>query len=244
MTADLRIGLSGWDYPAWKDDFYAGVPRRRWLAHAAETFDTIEVNATFYREQKPETYARWRDATPANFRFAIKGSRWITHYGRLRDTAAPVARQRDSLAPLADKIVAVLWQMPASLAPDPGRLDAFLAVLGAWPGPVHALEFRDPAWFTDDTAARLAAAGAANVLSDAARWPMWDAVTADLVYVRLHGHSRTYASAYSDASLAGWADRIAGWRAEGRRVLVYFDNDAEGAAPRDALRLRDRVAAR
>lgn len=238
MTGELRIGLSGWNYPAWKDDFYAGVPRRRWLAHAASVFDTIEVNATFYREQKPETYARWRDETPADFRFAIKGSRWVTHYGRLKNTAASVDRQRRSLEPLADKIAAVLWQLPASLGPDLDRLRAFLAVLQGWPGPAHALEFRDRGWFTDAVAARLAEAGAANVLSDAARWPLWDAVTGELVYVRLHGHSRTYASAYSRASLAAWADRIAGWRSDGRRVLVYFDNDAEGAAPRDARALR------
>lgn len=241
MTGELRIGLSGWNYPAWKDDFYAGVPRRRWLAHAASVFDTIEVNATFYREQKPETYARWRDETPADFRFAIKGSRWVTHYGRLKDTAASVDRQRRSLAPLADKITAVLWQLPASLTPDLDRLRAFLAVLQGWPGPAHAFEFRARGWFTETVAAVLAEAGAANVLSDAARWPMWDAVTSGLVYVRLHGHSRTYASAYSAASLAAWADRIAGWRSDGRRVLVYFDNDAEGAAPRDALALREMV---
>lgn len=237
MTGTARVGLSGWNYPAWKDGFYRDVPRREWLSHAARVFDTLEVNATFYGSMKPSTYAKWRDATPADFRFAIKGSRYVTHYGRLADARDSVLRQRDDAGPLAGKIVAVLWQTPARLQPDHSALARFLDVLRDWPGPTHAIEFRNSAWFTSDTSSLLARAGAANVMSDAADWPCWDAVTADLVYVRLHGHTRTYASAYALKTLRQWAERVRRWTQEGREVVCYFDNDAEGAAPEDAQRL-------
>ena len=238
----LRIGLSGWSYPVWRQGFYKGVPQRRWLAHCAEHFDTVEVNATFYRAMKPEIFARWHDETPKDFAFAIKGHRFITHIRRLAGVTGAVARQRTQCAPLGAKLSAVLWQLPASLQADAARLVDFARILDDWPGVRHAIEFRHRSWFGDRTRDVLAAHGIANCLSDAPRWPMWDAVTADPVYVRLHGHSRIYASRYSDRLLRQWAARISGWQAEGRAVHVYFDNDADGHAPFDALRLKALVS--
>jgi uncharacterized protein YecE (DUF72 family) len=235
MTA--RIGTSGWSYPGWKDDFYKGVPRDGWLAYAASRFTGIEINATFYREQKKEILARWRDAAPDGFAFAIKGHRFITHRLKLLAVEEALARQRANAQELRPKLAAVLWQLPRSLGKDLERLGRFAAALDGWPETRHVLEFRHPSWFDADTVAILNAHRLANCISDAADWPMWDAVTTDLVYVRLHGHEATYHSRYGDGGLMPWARHIGHWCDEGREVHVYFDNDAEGAAPWDALSL-------
>jgi uncharacterized protein YecE (DUF72 family) len=215
-----RIGTSGWNYPGWRDDFYAGVPQRNWLAFCASQFTAIEVNATFYREQKPATFARWREETPDDFAFAIKGHRFITHVKRLGSPQDSVVRQRDNAAELKDKLAVVLWQLPGNFKKNVERLMDFLEALGAWPQVHHAIEFRHESWFDDEVAAALGRYGVANCISDAADWPIWEAVTTDLVYVRLHGHERTYASCYSEKQLAMWARRARGWLDEGRAVHV------------------------
>lgn len=231
------IGTSGWSYAGWRSGFYAGVPQRKWLAHCAAHFTGVEVNATFYRQIKEVTLERWRDETPEDFAFAVKGHRFVTHIDRLKAPAAPVARQREAVAALGPKLRVVLWQFPASLHKDMERLGRLLEALDAWAEVRHAVEFRHTSWFDDEVAEALGGHRVAACISDAADWPMWEAVTTDLAYVRLHGHTRTYASAYSDPELAVWAGRARGWLAQGREVHVYFDNDAEGAAPFDAMRL-------
>ncbi len=233
------IGTSGWNYPGWRDGFYAGVPRRRWLSHCAEHFTAVEINATFYGAQRPETFARWAAETPPPFRFAMKANRYITHNKKLLTPDEPVLRERERALGLGPKLAAVVWQLPANLHRDQERLEVFARALGRWPEARHAVEFRHPSWFVPEIAACLQRHHIAVCQSDAADWPLWDAVTTDLVYVRLHGHTRTYVSAYSTPSLRRWAERIALWLDEGRDVHVYFDNDAAGAAPRDALRLRE-----
>jgi uncharacterized protein YecE (DUF72 family) len=237
-TGEVHVGTSGWTYEAWKDTFYAGVPRRRWLEHYAGRFDAVEVNATFYHALRPATFAHWHAATPAHFRFALKGHRWITHVERLAVPDASIDAERDRACGLAEKLAAVLWQLPGRLAFDPGRLERFVRQLARWPGPRHALEFRNPGWFRPEVAELLAAHGVAVVQSDAADWPLWDAVTTDLVYVRLHGHTETYRSAYTEAELQGLAVAIGRWRSEARSVYAFFDNTDGCHAPPDAMRLR------
>lgn len=243
LRTGVCIGISGWSYPGWRDDFYHGVVRSNWLSYCAQHFSTIEINASFYRLQKPETFARWREQTPPAFRFALKANRYLTHSRKLADPASAIALERERCAALGDKLAAVLWQLPGNYHRHDERLAGFVATLRtAWPGVRHAIEFRHPSWFNDATAAELSAHGVAVCQSDAADWPLWDRVTADLVYIRLHGHTRTYASAYSTGELQHWADKIIGWSKAGHRVHVYFDNDAEGAAPRDAIRLQQLLA--
>jgi uncharacterized protein YecE (DUF72 family) len=231
--ADAFIGTSGWMYQGWRAHLYADTPMKRWLEVASATFNALEINGSFYTQIKPETYERWRAATPADFRFALKGHRFVTHYKRLGDCTDSIVRLRDQAAPLGDKLAAVVWQLPGNFALRLDRLDSFLAALRVWPVR-HALELRHRSWFIADVAARLADAGVAVCLSDAPDFPMWRAVTADFVYVRLHGHTRKYASSYSAASLRAWAADVARWRAEGRDVHVYLDNDAEGHAVANA----------
>ena len=234
----LYIGTSGWNYSGWRASFYAGVPRRLWLSHCAEHFNAVEINATFYGAQRRETFARWAEETPPEFRFAMKANRYITHNKKLLESEQPVRRERERAQALGGKLAAVVWQLPANLHRNLARLETFADTLGQWPEARHAIEFRHSSWFDDEVADCLRRHRVAVCLSDAADWPLWDVVTTDLVYLRLHGHTRTYVSAYSTPSLRRWAQRIRAWRAEGRDVHVYFDNDAAGAAPRDALRLR------
>jgi uncharacterized protein YecE (DUF72 family) len=231
------IGTSGWVYPGWRAHLYAGAPVRRWLEIASRAFGALEINGSFYTQIRPETYARWRRETPDDFRFALKGHRFVTHYKRLRDAGASIARLRDQASGLGDKLAAVVWQLPARFAIDVPRLEDFLRALEVWPGARHALELRHRSWFVPAVADRLREARVAVCLSDAPDFPIWREVTTDLVYVRLHGHTRKYASQYSAASLARWAADTRRWLAEGRDVHVYFDNDGEGHAVSDALTL-------
>lgn len=231
--ARIYAGTSGWVYRSWRAQLYAGAPVRRWLEIASREFSSLEINGSFYTQISQATYARWRTETPAAFRFALKGHRFVTHYKRLRDCAASVARLRDQAGELGDKLAAVVWQLPSNFAVELGRLDEFAAALRSWPVR-HAIELRHRSWFIPEVAARLRAAGIAVCLGDAPDFPMWREVTADFVYVRLHGHTRKYASSYSAAALRRWAADAVGWRDRGLDVFVYFDNDAEGHAVRNA----------
>jgi uncharacterized protein YecE (DUF72 family) len=231
------IGTSGWVYKGWRAHLYADAPVRRWLEVASRTFDALEINGSFYTQIKPETYAKWRAETPDGFKFAVKGHRFVTHYKRLRDCADSVARLRDQASGLGDKLAAVVWQLPSNFQVDVARLDDFLRALRVWPVP-HALELRHRSWFTDEVARRMRDANVAVCMGDAPDFPMWREVTSNLVYARLHGHTRKYHSSYSTTSLQRWAADIERWIAEGREVHVYFDNDAEGHAVRNAVALR------
>ena len=243
MPGQLYIGTSGWTYSSWGPLLYPGVPRARWLAHAARIFTGLEVNGTFYRQQSADTFRRWRDETPPGFRFGVKAHRYITHYKRLRGVRESIERLRRPARAMGDKLAAVVWQLPADMTCDRDRLRGFLDELARWRETRHALEMRHRSWFTGQVAADLRGAGVAVCISDAPDFPMWMETTTDLVYVRLHGHTRKYASSYSTANLKKWAARARAWQAQGRDVHVYFDNDAEGAAVSNAMTLLDLVSA-
>lgn len=241
----VLVGLSGWSYPEWKAGFYAGVPQRRWLAHVAAQFPAVEVNIGYYRWLRRSAVEGWIAQTPASFRFVAKGPRTITHRRRLKDIDDVVAQQVDLYATFGERLAAVLWQFPANFRKDGDRrerLAHFAALLDrTWSSVRHVIELRHESWFDEDIAGLLARHRLASCQSDAATWPMWQAVTTDLVYIRLHGHTRTYVSGYSRAALEMWARRVRAWRDEGRDVHVFFDNTALGRAPRDARRFLDMV---
>jgi uncharacterized protein YecE (DUF72 family) len=231
------VGTSGWNYDVWRKGFYDGCPKTQWLSLCAQRFPAIEVNATFYRLQRRDTLERWRNQTPADFRFTIKANRYLTHNKKLVEPQPAVVLERSRAAGLGGKLAAVLWQLPPNLHRNLGKLDGLARALQRWRSVRHAIEFRHESWFDREVAACLQRHRIAVCQSHAADWPMWDAVTTDLVYVRLHGHPTTYASGYSEAQLRGWATRVRRWLRQGRNVHVYFDNDALGHAPRNALRL-------
>ena len=236
--SQLYIGTSGWSYQHWQDCFYTGVVRKDWLKFYAERFSAVEVNGTFYRLQSPATFQKWFNETPATFRFAIKANRYLTHNKKLLDPKPSVLIEKTQVEVLGEKLAVVLWQLPGLLKKDLPRLKGFIDALQQWPEVRHSIEFRHDSWFDDETAACLAKAKIAVCLSDAETWPMWDRVTTNLIYIRLHGHTRTYASFYSKPELADWAERIAQWAKQGKDVHIYFDNDAKCAAPFNALTLQ------
>ncbi|MGZ4960141.1 MAG: DUF72 domain-containing protein [Methylomonas sp.] len=235
---DCYIGTSGWSYRHWQDCFYGGIPRRDWLMFYAQHFSTLEINGSFYRLQTAETLRKWLAQTPAAFKFTLKANRYLTHNKKLHDPEASVLLEKSHAQVLGEKLAAVLWQLPANFKKDFARLTGFVDALQSWRDVRHSIEFRHASWFDDETADCLATKNIAACISDAENWPIWERVTADFVYVRLHGHLWTYASRYADSELAEWAARIAGWLTQGKDVHVYFNNDAECAAPLNALALQ------
>jgi uncharacterized protein YecE (DUF72 family) len=269
------VGISGYDYPGWRGRFYPPeVPRREWLSYAARLFDSIELNGTFYSLKSPAVFASWREQVPRRgFRFAVKGSRFITHNLKLRRSETALANFfAQGVLALGRLTGPFLWQLPASYGYDEGRLEEFLrllprssdaaarlaqghderlrrGVLLEAAAPVryrHAFEVRHESYFQERFYAQLRRHRCALVFADTAGvFPYAEELTADFVYVRLHGSRELYRSGYDDGELDGWARRLRAWTASPRRdAYVYFDNDANVHAPWDALRLRERMSAR
>jgi uncharacterized protein YecE (DUF72 family) len=234
------IGTSGWSYRPWRGRFYPEeLPARRWLAYYAARLSSVEINATFYRLQKPDTFAGWVDRVPDGFRFAFKASQYLTHTRRLRDSAEGLNRLLDTTVPLGGKRGPMLLQLPPRFPPDPERLSSFLA---ACPSDLEvAVEFRDPAWFTSEIEAVLRRSGAALVWSDypGAESPHWD--TGPFLYVRRHGTAGRFHGRYGRQALETLATAVTG---AAKTEYCYFNNDAEAAAVLDALELCELVEGR
>ncbi|MGO4599168.1 DUF72 domain-containing protein [Terrabacter sp. 2RAF25] len=265
------VGVSGWRYPSWRGDFYPkGLPQRLELTYAAERMTSIEVNGSFYSLQRPSSYAAWRAAAPPDVVFAVKGGRFITHLKALRDVETPLANFFASgVLALGAQLGPILWQLPERLHFDHDRLASFFELLPTTTGAAaalaanhddkvkedrsltttevdvplrHALEPRHESFDSDEARGLCAEHGIAMVVADSAgRWPVMHDATSDFRYVRLHGETELYASGYSDESLDRWAQTCIEWLGEGHDVHVYFDNDARGHAPHDALRLLARL---
>jgi uncharacterized protein YecE (DUF72 family) len=288
-SGTVRIGISGWTYAPWRGNFYPqGLLHADELSYASRQVDTIEINGTFYGLQRPDAFARWYDETPDGFVFAVKGPRFITHIRRLREVETPLANFFASgVLRLEEKLGPVLWQFPASFRFSAERLEHFFALLprdteaaaalaegcGEWLAGRswaktgqrrelrHAIEIRHESFLDPAFVALLRKHQVALVFADSVAWPYAEDVTADLVYLRLHGSEELYASAYSDEALDHFAARIKLW-AKGlepndarlispdpnpggpvpRDVYAYFDNDAKVRAPTDARSLRARLA--
>ena len=285
---DIRIGISGWRYEPWRGVFYPnGLAHRRELEYASRAMPTIEINGTFYSLQRPECFTAWARDTPADFLFAIKGSRFITHMKRLKDIERPLANFFASgLFRLGAKMGPFLWQFPPSFRYDADRLEAFFELLPRDTQSAlelarrrdarvkgrsvlaidanrklrHAIEIRHESFVDGSFVRLLRRQKIALVVADTAgKWPFYEDVTADFLYLRLHGDKVLYASGYSDAALDLWAERIRAWAAgtelptakkiaalapparKSRDVYCYFDNDMKVKAPFDARRLMQRL---
>lgn len=240
---EVRVGCSGWNYDHWREPVYRGAPTSRWLELYAQRFDTVEVNATFYRLPTRGSVARWVESTPESFVFAVKGSRYLTHLKRLRDLGPGLERFLDRILPLVEspKLGPLLWQLPANFHRDDDRLHAALERL---PGRLeHAFEFRHPSWFSGEVYEVLRRHGAALVIGDSPERPFQaHELTTDWTFVRFHHGSRGRRGNYSDRELADWATRIRAWRTE--RAYLYFNNDWEAFAVENAERLRELLGAR
>jgi uncharacterized protein YecE (DUF72 family) len=284
----IRIGISGWRYEPWRGVFYPeGLAQHRELEYASRRFPSLEINGTFYSLQRPEHFQGWYDATPPGFVFAVKGSRFISHMKRLKDVEKPLANFFASgIFNLRDKLGPFLWQFPSNFRFDAGRLEAFFELLPRdlesalclarrrdervkgrcrlaidQNRPLrHAIEIRHESFLVPEFVELLRRRNIALVVADTAgKWPFVEDVTADFMYLRLHGDKVLYASGYSDAALDLWAERIRAWsqggereaaqkiasqgpaRRKSRDVYCYFDNDMKVKAPFDARRLIARL---
>jgi uncharacterized protein YecE (DUF72 family) len=221
-------------YRHWRGVLYPeGLAQRRWLDRYVRFFDTVEMNATFYRLPTPETVERWRDAAPPRFVFAVKGSRYLTHLKRLLDAGEGVRRFYEPVSRFGRKLGPVLWQLPPHMKPDLDRLDLFLARL---PAGRHAVEFRDAGWYSEETCRVLDRHGAAFCEHDnVKRGP--PRLTGRFRYVRFHGTTGRYSGRYGAAALRPFAESYLDSAARGADVFVYFNNDLGGHAVHDALDL-------
>jgi uncharacterized protein YecE (DUF72 family) len=248
--ARLFIGTSGWRYAGWRGDFYpTGLVQRRELEYLATRLNSVELNGSFYSLQKPESYDRWRAQTPPGFRFAVKGGRYITHMVGPDRLRAGIDRFLESgVTRLGDRLGPILWQFPRRRRFEPEHLENFCAALPRdYEGTAlrHAIEPRHESFADPRCAEILRAHDIALVASDGAgEWPVFTDATAGLVYVRLHGPTQLYYGGYSRELLERWASVIRGLSTRDRarnprEVYVYFDNDADGRAPFDAVALAD-----
>jgi len=285
----VQIGISGWNYSGWRGTFYPrGLRQSDELSYASRQVDTIEINGTHYSLQRPDSFARWYEDTPENFIFAVNGSRYITHQKQLHDIETPLANFFASgVLRLEEKLGPFLWQFSPKFWFNAGRLNHFLALLPrdtkeaaalaehhdrrlagrAWTRTNrkralrHAIEIRHNSFLDPAFIKLLRGHNAALVFADSVEWPYAEDVTADFVYLRLHGSEEVYASGYSDEALDHWAARIKSWTngrqpndarliapdlpppsRNAREVFVYFDNDAKVRAPFDARALRAKLS--
>jgi uncharacterized protein YecE (DUF72 family) len=288
---DIRVGVSGWRYPPWRGKFYPkALVQRRELEYASSLLPSIEINGSFYSLQRPESYARWYGETPADFVFSVKGSRYITHILRLRNVRTALANFFASgIANLGDKLGPLLWQLPPTLQYDRTLIEGFLSLLprdtdeaealasrhdnrlrsrakiayGARRPLRHALEVRHESFVVPGFIGLLRRHRVAFVIADTAgKWPEYEDVTADFIYMRLHGADELYKSGYSDEMLDRWGRRIRLWsrgaepsdatrisrrsaaRMARRDVYCYFDNTDKQHAPRNALTVLQNLGVR
>jgi uncharacterized protein YecE (DUF72 family) len=239
----VRIGTSGWSYQHWTDVLYRpGLPAGKRLARYVEVFDTVELNASFYRWPKDSTFAGWRDQLPAGFTMSVKAHRGLTHYRRLASPEPWIERFERCWQLLGDRRGVLLVQLHPEQQRDDARLDSFLQQV---PASIRvAVELRNPSWNDPAVFEVLERRRAAYVVMSGAGLACVPRATTDLVYVRLHGPDQDaiYAGSYSGDDLRRWADRIAGWDRDGRDVWVYFNNDLGGHAVRNALTLQELLA--
>ena len=241
-ASPIRIGCSGWQYKHWRGDFYpAEIPPAQWLEYYAQRFDTVEINNSFYRLPEETTFAAWKRRAPPGFLYAVKASRFLTHMKKLKDPEEPIERFFTRAKHLGNALGPVLFQLPPRWPANVERLKIFLQALPKrWR---HAIEFRDPSWYSDEVFALLDRYRVALCLHDMQGSASERRAIGPFVYARFHGTTK-YGGRYDDQTLESWAEWLVARAREGSPVYAYFNNDVGGHAPRDAARLREATARR
>lgn len=244
----IFIGASGWSYDHWKGIFYSEeLPKSAWLAHYARHFNTVELNASFYRIPSQKSAVKWNKTVPEGFVFSIKASRLITHVKRLESCTREISWFFDAISPMKQKTGAILFQLPPSLKPDEEKLEAFCKTLQQinptaadepetqiWS---YAFEFRNSAWYNSSTYKVLEKYGAAFCIHDMPGSATDRIITAPFTYIRFHGYQSKYGGNYPETELTSWAQWIQSVSPSCKRVFVYFNNDAGGFALKNASHL-------
>ena len=238
--APVRIGCSGWIYQHWRGLFYPqGLPQKRWFAHHAGEFDTVEINNSFYRLPKPETFAAWCDQAPDGFRYAVKAHRYVTGAKKLKDCEEPVANIMASIRKLGATLGPVLYQLPPRFGLNLERLERFLEIIPK--DVINIFEFRDKSWYDDQVFAALERAGAGFCSHDMSGSKSPRLALGPAAYVRFHGGEGKYWGRYSNECLLDWTDWLLRQARQGREVWAYFNNDVEAHAVHDACTLQAMV---
>lgn len=239
MTSYL-IGTSGFVYKHWRGKFYPpDLPQSKWLGFYAQCFATVELNNTFYRLPSEASFRRWRETPPPRFLYAVKASRFITHIKRLHNVEEPLETFLSRACLLEEKLGPLLYQLPPSIHRDDTRLEAFLKLLPQELS--HVFEFRHESWCDEGVFDLLQRYNVGFCIYDMPGFTTPVVATTDFAYIRFHGSTWMYGSCYSDEELATWAERIANLGKGLRTVYIYFNNDAEGFATRNALTLREQL---
>ena len=234
---DFYIGTSGWHYDHWRDIFYpAKLAKAAWLEFYARHFNTVELNNSFYRLPSENAFATWYHSSPPDFTFAVKVSRFITHIKRLKNTGEALDNFITRARILSEKLGPLLYQLPPNLHRNDEVLEAFLSSLPQ--GMRHVFEFRHHSWLEEEVFAILHRYNVGLCVFDMPFLTCPLVATADFAYIRFHGSDELYASCYSDEELADWAEKIASLAANLEAAYIYFNNDAEGFALRNAETLR------
>jgi uncharacterized protein YecE (DUF72 family) len=237
----IHIGTSGWHYKHWCGPYYEQkLPASKMLACYYKDFDTVEINNSFYKLPNESTFAKWREDTPKNFCFAVKGSRFITHMKKLKEPEHALNNLIPRAGALREKLGPILFQLPPHWPVNLERLETFLNALP--PKHLYAFEFREPSWHREEVYALLRAHNAAFCIFELDRFFSPEAITADWTYIRLHGPGGKYRGSYSTRQLREWAAKIRDWSSELRAIYLYFDNDQAGYAVQNALELKSLVA--
>ncbi len=233
------IGCSGFLYDSWRGSFYPEeLPQKKWLSFYVKKFNTVELNVTFYRLLKKEAFERWHQETPPQFSFTLKGSRFITHIKKLKDVELPLSTFFHTTSPLLEKLEVVLWQLPPNFVVNLKSLGDFIEAIKQY-RVRHVFEFRHKSWINRKVFKMLSESNIAICMAD---WPEFIdelPLTADFVYIRRHGEAGSYATNYSTEQLKRDAKRIKNYLKLDKDVYIYFNNDALGYAPKNAMELRD-----
>ena len=238
MTGKIFVGTSGWNYHHWGNDLFypRAISQKEWLAFYARHFSTVELNSTFYRLPSPEIFARWAQTVPAKFLFAVKANRFITHIKRLKEPEQSLRLFLSHLSRLRKKRGPILFQLPPQMKVDPVRLQGMIRCLKRRQGLRVVLEFRHESWFTDEVYELVEDAGWTICLADRPDLKQ-PPLLGPFCYIRCHGASALYASCYSDDQLAQDAELAMRLAKEGKDVYIYFNNDAQAYAVKNAQTL-------
>ena len=230
------IGTSGWHYEHWRGRFYAEeLPKAKWLEFYASHFTTVEINNSFYRLPSENAFANWHENSPANFLFAVKVSRYITHIKRLKNTEEAVERFISRAETLKEKLGPLLYQLPPNMHRSDEVLQTFLSTLPQ--GLKHVFEFRHQSWFEDEVFEILRKYSIGFCVFDMPSLSCPLVATADFAYIRFHGSSELYSSDYSDEELVHWAKKLKDLATNLKEVYIYFNNDAGAFAIKNAMTL-------
>jgi len=246
MNKKILVGTSGYNYGHWQGVFYPkGIKQNEWLQFYCQYFNTVELNVTFYRLPQKKAFQSWHQRTPKDFRFVIKGSRYITHIKRLNACAQPLKLFFQNACALKEKLSCVLWQLPPSLKFDLKRLEKFIKILkGKYPWCLHSFEFRNQSWFNSRTYKLLGDNNMNLCIAHSPNFPVYEVTTSDFLYLRFHGGQKLYSSNYTDSELKEWVQKTKRLSRGKKIIFAFFNNDAGGFAVKNALRFKELLKSR